>query len=112
MAASVGRAVRQTWAFGRHCLEAALRRFPAKRGAAATESRLVLEERERCATIQNASTRQRAAVAAAAAHWAANTVKLKDRTLDRALANLALGKAVSPALALAVERLASYLDAK
>ncbi len=85
---------------------------PRERSAASIESRLVLEDRELCARIQNAGSQQRIAVAVAVARWAANRVNLKDPSLDRALANLALGKALSPALASAVKRLASYLDAK
>ena len=80
--------------------------------AAAIESRLVLEERELYVRIRKASPQQRLAVSVAVARWAVTTVHLAEPAFDRALANLALGKAMSPALASAVSERASYLDRK
>ena len=83
-----------------------------EKGAAATESRLVLEDRELDARIRNASPQQRLAVAAAVARWAVTAVQLTEPTLDLALAHLAAGKPASPALTSAVKKLVSYLDDK
>ena len=81
-----------------------------EKGAAATESRLVLEDRELDARIRNASPQQRLAVASAVARWAVAAAQLTEPTLDLALAHLAAGKPASPALTSAVKKLASYLD--
>jgi hypothetical protein len=91
------------------CAAAAI---PREKGAAAIESRLVLEDRELYTRIRNASPQQRLAVALAVARWAVATVHLREPTLDLALADLAAGKPASPALASAVKKLASYLDEK
>jgi hypothetical protein len=79
---------------------------------AATESRLVLEDRELYVRIRKASPQQRLAVSVAVARWAVTTAHLAEPAFDRALANLALGKAVSSASASAVNKRASYLDGK
>jgi hypothetical protein len=86
--------------------------IPLEKSAAAIEPRLVLEDRELYARIRNARPHQRLAVAVAVARWAVATVHLKEPTLDLALADLAVGKPASPALASAVKKLASYLDEK
>ena len=86
--------------------------LPREKGTGATESRLVLEDRELYARIRNASPQQRLAVGVAVARWAVAAVHLAEPTLELALADLAAGKPASPASASAVEKLASYLDGK